>query len=177
MQGQERQFVEKLKDELGRNFPKYIVTAGECLVYRFIIDPDGQLQPGTYTDPKRGGTHLAFQTDLLVKKTEAVPLVVVETKYAHFTTHDILTYSAKAARHKEIYPYLRYGLVIGGISTIQKRFFTHNTDFDFGLAIDNTENLSEAIDVIGSQLQAAEGLLGVLGGKPVKRYVSKIELS
>ena len=25
------------------------------------------------------------------------------------STHDVLTYSAKATRHKQVYPYLRYG--------------------------------------------------------------------
>ena len=50
------------------------------------------------------------------------------------STHDVLTYSAKARRHKQIYPYLRYGLIIARKETIPKRFFVHNEALDFCVA-------------------------------------------
>lgn len=61
--------------------------------------------------PKRGDS--AFQTDLCIfERVEDVllPRVVLEFKTS-VTTHDILTYSTKAEKHKTIYPNLRYGLV------------------------------------------------------------------
>ena len=47
------------------------------------------------------------------------------------STHDVLTYSAKASKHKQIYPYLRYGIVASNESTVPGRLFTHNQALDF----------------------------------------------
>ena len=41
------------------------------------------------------------------------------------TTHDALTYSTKAATHKHVHPYLRYGFLAGGIQTIPGRLIKH----------------------------------------------------
>jgi hypothetical protein len=86
--------------------------------------------------PKRGDS--AFQTDLCLFEQKAddvwLPRVVLEFKTG-ITTHDILTYSAKAAKHKQIYPYLRYGLVASKDSKVPGRFFTHNNSLDFCLSL------------------------------------------
>jgi len=47
------------------------------------------------------------------------------------TTHDVLTYSTKARKHKQVYPYLRYGMLISKIPTIPGRVYTHNEFLDF----------------------------------------------
>ena len=106
-----------------------------------------------------------------------IPLVVIEVKFGRPTTHGILTYSAKATKHKEIYPYLRYGLVIGEVKKIAKRFFTHNSGFDFAVAVEKPESLSAVTEIIEQQLQASERLLSVFQGKQVKRYATNIELT
>ena len=51
------------------------------------------------------------------------------------SAHDFLTYSAKAARHKRIYPYLRYGMLASSEKAIPGRAFTHNESLDFFLAV------------------------------------------
>lgn len=51
------------------------------------------------------------------------------------SAHDFLTYSAKAARHKRIYPYLRYGMLASSEKAIPGRAFTHNESLDFFIAI------------------------------------------
>ena len=56
--------------------------------------------------------------------------MVVEFK-SRITTHDVLTYSAKARKHKQVYPYLRYGIVISDLAVIPGRVFTHNEALDF----------------------------------------------
>jgi len=179
----EKQFTSLLKAELENKLSNYFVSSGECLVYKFFVDADGQLQPKNYEEPKRGGVHLAFQTDLMIKKklsvvtSRSLPLVIIEVKFGRFTTHDILTYSAKATKHKEIYPHLRYGLVVGGKKKIDKRFFTHNSGFDFAIAVEKPENLSEVTEIIEQQAQAAELMLKVFQGKEVKRYISKLDLT
>jgi len=177
----ETQFTGLLKAELEKNLPDYFVTSGESLTYKFFVDAQGQVHPKTVQNPKRG--QLSFQTDLMVKKKlkvvtlESLPLVVIEVKLGRLTTHDILTYSAKATRHKEIYPYLRYGLVIGEAEKIHKRFFTHNTGFDFAVAIEKQESLSEATEIIKQQAKEAELMLKVFEGNEVKQYVARIELT
>jgi hypothetical protein len=89
-------------------------------------------------DPKRPSRgNAAFQTDLCVFEVLAadlrIPRVVLEFK-TRCSTHDVLTYSAKARRHKQIYPYLRYGVIVGRKKTIPKRFFVHNEALDFCVA-------------------------------------------
>jgi hypothetical protein len=182
MKSREEQFTNKLKEELSNNLnlSKYEVTSGECLVYKFLIDANGKLQPAKYKVPKRG--QLAFQTDLMIKKINAknkkngIPLLVIEIKYGRFTTHDVITYSAKALKHKEIYPYLRYGLVVGEVEQIYKRFFTHNAGFDFAIAV-KEKNLHEITEIVKTQLETAENLLSVLRDKQVKQYVTNIKLT
>jgi len=90
-----------------------------------IINENFKFEPNKPRKPKRGS--YAFQTDLLIiRKNNKLPLVVLETKYGGFSTHDVLTYSSKAQKHKEVYPYLRYGLVVGGTDKITNNFFIHN---------------------------------------------------
>jgi len=197
LRGKEAEFTLRLEKELSTNLSEYYVTRGESLIYKFYVDSEGQLQPKKFVDalvqgqlepekfktPKRG--QLAFQTDLMIKRKlrlmfplTGIPLVVIEVKFGSFTTHDILTYSAKAMRHKEIYPYLRYGLIVGEARKIDNRFFTHNTGFDFAVAIEKSESLSEVTDIIKRQCQAAERMLMVLQKRiAVKRYITNNELT
>ena len=94
-------------------------------------------------DPKRPmrGTS-AFQTDLCVFESKSVdveiPRVVLEFKEG-ITTHDVLTYSAKARKHKQVYPYLRYGLIVYKEPSVPRRFFTHNESLDFFGALRDVE--------------------------------------
>jgi len=78
-----------------------------------------------------------YQTDLLVfddlGKDRWTPRVVIECKLGQVTTHDTLTYSAKASTHKQVHPYLRYGILIGryGENSVPGRLFRHGAFFDF----------------------------------------------
>lgn len=111
-----------------------IIRRGANLLYQVTVDNRLKLNV-KIKDPKRGQS--AFQTDLCVFEkidTETnIPRVVLEFK-SRLTTHDVLTYSSKARKHKQVYPYLRYGLVIGSEATIPGRFFTHNESLDFCVA-------------------------------------------
>lgn len=78
----------------------------------------------------------AFQTDLLVAEIEDgmgswKPRVVIELKLGEPTTHAAITYSQKAATHKAVHPYLRYGVLIGSVKALSGRFFRHGENFDF----------------------------------------------
>jgi len=76
-----------------------------------------------------------YETDLLIYDSHEngtwVPRVVVEFKMGGVNTHDPLTYSTKAATHKHVHPYLRYGFLVGGIHAIPGRLIKHGAFFDF----------------------------------------------
>jgi hypothetical protein len=79
----------------------------------------------------------AYETDLLIFDEHAdqswIPRVIIECKLGSVTTHDALTYSAKAATHKHVHPYLRYGILLGkwGRYPLPPRLVRHGTFFDF----------------------------------------------
>jgi hypothetical protein len=120
----------------------------------------------------------AFQTDILVKKARpALPLVVIELKFGGFSTHDIITYSSKAVRHKEIYPYLRYGFVVGGATSLSKKFLTHNQGIDFAMSVGDLETDGPAlVGLIKRQLGDAERLVELMRNetKTFKRYETNV---
>ena len=166
----EEKFRKALCRRLIKELPsRYAVGENENLLYKLMIDGDGEFKPKDPKEPKRG--QLAFQTDLLIKKG-GLPLVVIETKIEGFTPHDVLTYSAKALKHKEVYPYLRYGLVVGDAEIIQNKFFVHNVGFDFALAIENTINLQTFISLAREQIRSSETLLKILRDKNTTKLFS-----
>jgi hypothetical protein len=114
--------------------PPLSIERGASLLYQVTVTNRLKVTVDPRS-PTRG--HSAFQTDLCVfEEVEPgvrIPRVVMEFK-PRLTTHDVLTYSAKARKHRQIYPYLRYGLVIGSLATIPNRFFTHNEALDFCVA-------------------------------------------
>jgi len=165
----ETEFKEKLREKLQEKLEKagVKVESDKNLIYKVVVNEKLAFEPNTPQKPRRGS--YAFQTDLLItKRDSSLPLVVIETKYGGFSTHDILTYSTKAQKHKEIYPYLRYGLVVGGKNKIHNRFFTHNIGFDFAYALnslDNENSIEELAKIIKQQIENAYLLLDILKNK------------
>ncbi len=77
-----------------------------------------------------------FETDLIVYENEnqkIKPRVIVESKLGKINTHDAITYSYKADKHKNITPYLRYGIMLGDRKhyPLPGRLYRHGTSFDF----------------------------------------------
>ncbi|MFZ4552442.1 MAG: hypothetical protein ACOYNB_11520 [Aquabacterium sp.] len=127
------------------------------------------MQPSQVKKPKRGSS--AFETDLCVFEEVAegvhIPRVVIEFKTG-ITTHDILTYSAKAERHKRIYPYLRYGMLSSSEKSIPGRAFTHNESLDFFFAVNGLEHEqfeSEFLSLLDAEIQASKLLQAISYGK------------
>ena len=88
------------------------------------------------------------------------------------TTHDVLTYSAKARKHKEIYPYLRYGMVATDEARVPGRFVTHNEALDFCIGLkglseksSNAAPLQLIDDEIGTSHQLEEIVFGKGAGR------------
>lgn len=116
------------KDILGG---KLFIERSKSILYKVTVDNRLSLTVNP-KEPKRGQS--AFQTDLCVfeqvDKEINIPRVVIEFK-KRITTHDVLTYSTKAGKHKQVYPYLRYGLLISEEAKIPSRVFSHNEFLDF----------------------------------------------
>jgi hypothetical protein len=128
-------FVEEALSAAGEILAEpLLIRRGAALLYQVTVNNQLEL----VIDPKkpvRGQS--AFQTDLCIFEKVSngveIPRVVMEFKPG-LSTHDVLTYSTKARKHKQVYPYLRYGLIIGDEETIPGRFFTHNEALDFCVA-------------------------------------------
>jgi len=126
--------------------PQYCVEQRAALLYEITLDHQLEIHIDVRR-PVRGSS--AFETDLCVfekrdvskgkgvgVETIHIPRVVMEFKTT-ITTHDVLTYSAKARKHKQVYPYLRYGLVASKHSKVPGLFFTHNESLDFCASVAN----------------------------------------
>lgn len=114
--------------------PPLSIQRGACLLYEVTVDNRLRLAVDPRV-PRRGRS--AFQIDLCVFEAIdhdiRIPRVVLEFK-EKLTTHDVLTYSAKARKHKQVYPYLRYGLVASKLELLPGRYFKHNEALDFAAA-------------------------------------------
>jgi len=176
----EFEFRERLKENIQTKLrnDKYEIKMNENLIYKVIINENLQFEPNKPENPKRGS--YAFQTDLLIiRKDKQIPLVVIETKYGGFSTHDVLTYSTKAQKHKEVYPYLRYGLVVGGTNKITNKFFIHNIGFDFAIALKkiNDNAINELIEIVRCQIKSAESILEIFKDKnQTKSFTTQITI-
>ena len=108
-------------------------------MYDLSFDNKGTVTMGV--DPDSGepirGRGRGFEQDILVfdeasdSHTSVIPRIVAEVKFGSVTTHDVIVYSEKADRIRRVYPYLRYGFVLGGMKTIPGRVLRLGQRFDF----------------------------------------------
>lgn len=155
----ETDFTYKLKDTLTEILPaNYTVEPFANLYYQLTINNKLELEQDIKR-PRRGSS--AFQTDVLIsdkRKDLLVPKVVIELK-EELTTHDVITYSSKAVRHKMVYPYLRYGLLVYEISSIPRKFFIHNEGIDFFIAFKNmSEDSNKLLTLIQQEIEYSDRL-------------------
>lgn len=89
--------------------------------------------------PAKDGDHeMRYETDLLIYEEvqkKIKPRIIIEAKfYRPINTHDSIVYSHKAAQHKAVTPYLRYGIMLGCMQQhhpLPGRLFRHGVNFDF----------------------------------------------
>ena len=89
-----------------------------------------------------------YETDILVYeeiKGVIKPRVIIELKVSSVTTHDAITYSDKAQLHKNVTPYIRYGIAIGDGKhyPLPGRLFRHGLNFDFMISFKDFKLSSE----------------------------------
>lgn len=165
----EKIFIENIKKNMKPLLPNYDIKIGENLVYRVITVDNINYIPNNIVNPKK--VYYSFETDILVKKNN-IPLVIIEVKIS-INPHNVILYSAKARKHKFVYPFLRYGLLIGKRNAISNFFYNHNEDFDFAFALYDSENIDgvkEFVDLIKDQIKSAELLLEIFKPNKNKTY-------
>ena len=125
----ETDWAEEVAEKLNNKLAGFSVGAGRRLTYaNEIVD---------YEEDGPNYNEMTYQTDILVSesfgKKSWKPRVVIETKIDSVSTHDAITYSQKAASHKFIHPYLRYGIFLGHRRDfpLPGRLFRHGAQFDF----------------------------------------------
>jgi len=110
---------------------------------------------------------IEFATDfIVVEDTDGdwKPRVVVEAKVGSVTTHDAITYSHKAANHRAVFPYLRYGIMPGNRQhyPLPGRLYRHGTQFDFMISFREYEPSAKELeafrDVLLAEVQAFRAL-------------------
>jgi hypothetical protein len=83
----------------------------------------------------------SYQVDLLITKDNK-PFIAIECKLDGISTHGLITYSDNAKKHKQLFPALKYGLLLAdnykGKNTLEKKIFMHENSFDFITCIDTT---------------------------------------
>jgi len=147
----ESPFVKIFRDTAEEIQQDLIVEQGANLFYQLQLNKELDLSVSDLKNPKRGNS--AFQTDICLFEQIGdikLPRIVIEFK-TNISTHDILTYSAKAGKHKNIYPFLRYGLFASEINSIPSRFFIHNEHLDFFIAGKDYKN-KEKLKVLIAKL-------------------------
>jgi hypothetical protein len=147
--------------------PPLSIERSAALLYQITVNNELNVT----VDPKRPrrGTS-AFQTDLCVfeAKSESVviPRVVLEFKTS-ITTHDVLTYSVKARKHKQVYPYLRYGMVASEQAYVAGKIFNHNESLDFCgtvKGLDDAALRTFFADLFEKEVAASRRLEGIFFG-------------
>jgi hypothetical protein len=132
-------FAPAVEDRLRVVDPRLSVLTGKKLPYanEIVSYKNAEINDSDFMD---------YETDLLVSESseEGIwkPRVIVEAKYrGSITTHDAITYSHKAFTHRQVHPYLRYGILIGEREhhPLPGRLFRHGTQFDFMLSWVATE--------------------------------------
>jgi hypothetical protein len=128
---QETEWVERIADAVG---PKLVHTDESLTVKTQFKIPYGYEIRVHGENPEAEA--ISFATDfIIIEDTDGgwKPRVVVEAKVKNISTHDAITYSHKAANHKSVFPYLRYGIMLGdrGHYPLPGRLYRHGTQFDF----------------------------------------------
>jgi len=142
---QERIAASTLRDESDLE-----VRAGQRLPYGFEIQSYGS---------ERETSAIEFETDLMIVENAGEagwkPRVVLEAKMRTVTTHDAITYSHKAAHHKAVHPYLRYGIILGDRShyPLPGRLYRHGAHFDFMVSFTDTSPTRTEMDQFSSVLR------------------------
>ena len=119
-------------------------------------------------EPEPNSEKVSFRTDLVIVEEQAIkqwkPRVIIEAKIRSVTTHDAIIYSHKAAAHKAVHPYLRYGMLIGGRDhyPLPGRLYRHGAHFDFMMSFQSFEpteqEMLDLVHLLHAEIEASRQL-------------------
>ena len=169
----ENAFVDNLVSRLPWDDNRFVIATRRAVLYELAIDDKGNVDMGVDADigePIRGQGK-GFQQDILIYEpslegnTSIVPRVIVEAKLNHVTTHDAIVYSQKAGRIKRIYPYVRFGLLMGGMSSIPRRVLRLEEHFDFMIVVDDPptrDQLERLSSLLEAEIRTSDELADIV---------------
>lgn len=172
----EDEFTDSLAERIKDALLPHNVGRKQSLLYDLSFDQNGNVRMGIDPDsgvPIRGGGR-GFEQDILIYDkstdghTSVVPRIVVEIKFGKVTTHDAIVYSEKADRIRRVYPYVRYGFILGGIPNIPGRVLRLGQRFDFIVSLSEVisdKELNQFIDLLREEAAASVKLADILFGK------------
>lgn len=146
----ETQWVKELAPKIQNKLEKsrLSVTAGKKLPYAYeVLAYDENSKPAQSLPTE-------YQTDMLITENvdggKWIPRVVIEAKLRSVTTHDAITYSHKAFTHRQVHPYIRYGILVGQREhyPLPGRLFRHGTQFDFMVSWVKLEPTKKEMDCL-----------------------------
>ena len=173
----EREFISEFVKALDLQLDGCHLGTHQSLLYDLTIEDDGHVRMGVDTEtgePIRGGGKGFEQDILLYEKPDSsdalaiVPRVVAEVKFKGVTTHDTIVYSEKARRIRTVYPYVRYGLILGDFKTVPGRVLRLGQGFDFILALSYplvVDEVAATRAVLLEELQSSRDLGRIAFGK------------
>jgi len=191
----EHQFIKAIIEWLAPLAPGCMIAMKKSVLYALPFDDHGKLQLGINDagEPVRG-RGLGFEQDILVFerlppgdtdtsiiRTSIIPRVIAEVKLDSVSTHDAIVYSEKARRIRAIYPFVRYGLILGRMTRIPARVLRLGQEFDFILTVSHPTPQSEIETVrklFREELEASKSLAMMLSGqKSVKMLHRSLKLA
>lgn len=171
----EQEFTNQLLEKL--NFTKDGFSIGSKInvLYALTVEENGIVNMGVDADSGEviRGRGKGFEQDILVYQkvedahTSIIPRVIIEVKYAKVTSHDAIIYSEKAKRIRTIYPYVRYGFLLGGVKNISPRIIRLGSEFNFIIALDypfEDESVNELKELLFTELGASLSISKILSG-------------
>jgi len=125
--------VPKLQKDVLNELPSRLnikISVGSKILYAYEVMRYKDNEP-IESKPSR------YETDILISETlpenQWIPRLIIECKLKTASTHDAITYSNKASTHKNVHPYLRYGILLGYRKhyPLPGRLIRHGAHFDF----------------------------------------------
>lgn len=110
---------------------------------------------------------MAFETGLFIyEKVKDIikPRIIIEAKVDNVSTHDAITYSYKAQSHKNVTPYIRYGIMLGNRKhyPLPGRLFRRGTNFDFMISFKGYElseyEVSSFVELIKKEISYSKNI-------------------
>ena len=181
----EDEFTDRLAAGITDRIKPFRIGRKRSLLYDLSFDHKGVLAMGV--DPDTGepirGKGRGFEQDILVFEdasdghTSVIPRIIAEVKFGSVTTHDVIVYSEKADRIRRVYPYVRYGFVLGGMKSIPGRVLRLGQRFDFIVAVDENPvdvEMTAFATLMREEAEASVELSKALFGKSKPKLVRKM---